>query len=365
MVLLFALTEIGFRLFFAQPGLALRNEGFDTQSMDYLFEQLERSTAKNKVAWIGASVMQGVKNCPPDKTYPVLASRFLDSRGFDVFGVNLAVAYTHMGDFYLLLNESLRRGAKVIPVALHYKTFSGMERGAKQVLYTDLASYLRGQPEADDIRKHLLKLRKSEMRTIMRDRSVARFSALYRYHGMVFPMLTGLDRPPMEILRHQFQLKSGQAPDFMALAADMDYEDRNADHLWRNTDIRFVQANRKLYNKVNLVWTNPAWSLLDQMCKEAGEQSAVLLFFFAPVNKIALDKFRMIDWAIFDQFTAHTRKRIEGSGYPHRVIDLTHSVQAAYFTDFEHMNMNGHKQLARALVPHIRTAIQETPGANP
>jgi hypothetical protein len=358
---LLIILEIVFRVAFSHPGLAVRNEGIGTQTMDYLLEQMQKSPAVNKVPFLGASVMQGLKNVPPELTYPVLATDILKDKGLNIFGTNLASAGLRMGDTYLLMRESIRRGATVIPIALHLKTFSGSFM-KQPVLYDGNAYYLIGHPQIVKIRKQELKIDDTRWTNIVADRSLAKAWAFYRYSGMLFHLYVDTDKPPMEHVRRWIKLRYGFARKLSIKAAAMDYDDRNVDNVWKNTHPVYAQLNRASYKTSDISEKNPLWPLIDRMCKEANEAGVVLLFFFSPLNKPAIEQFHQFPWHIHKSFVRAATRHIKRNGQS--VVNLTHAVPSKYFTDFDHLNMNGHQAMAKAIAPHIKRAIRKSKRKN-
>ncbi len=358
LLILFFILEICSRIFFAKPGLLLRNEGIGTQAMDYFFEQMDKDPVDMKIAWIGASVMQGLKNVPPGKTYPLVANKLLKEKDLHISGYNLSTAGVRVGDTYLILHEAIKHGAKVVPIALHLKTFSGKRFSiAEPVLYKDSSYYLMGHPEFVEIREKDLHVNTSSWMHILLDKSISRIWAFYRYSGMVFPMLSKSDKPPMDFVKHQYLLAMGLANEFVTTAATMDYEYRNQDDIWLGIPKVWSMANKSSYTEVNLTKTNPLWRLIDRITIEAGQQKVVILFFFSPLNKLAIEKHDQFPWPLQQRYVDIVSNRIKSSGFDHIIADMTNAVEPKYFTDFDHMNINGHRQLAHEMIPYLEKAI--------
>ena len=364
-LILFIVFDIFMRVFFAQPELLLRNEGIGTQAMDYFFEQIDSDLVDMKIAWIGASVMQGLKNVPPDKTYPLVATKLLADKNIKMSGYNLATAGVRVGDTFIIMHEAIKHGVKVIPIALHLKTFSGTKFSKLEpVLYKDLIYYIKGHPEFVDIREKNLNIKSSKWMHILVDRSIAKGWGFYRYSGMIFPMISKSDKPPMEFVRQQYQLAMGLANDFVTTAATMDYEVRNKDNVWHGIPPVWSIANKSSYEGIDLTNTNPLWQLIDRIAIEAGQNNVVILFFFSPLNKLAIEKHNQFSWQSQGQYVQIMTNRIKSAGFDHVVADMTNAVQSEYFSDFDHLNINGHRQLAEKLVPYLEIAIDKAEKIN-
>lgn len=353
--LLFILLDIVIRIVFSQSGLALRNQGVNSAAMDYLFEQMDADDAKVKTAWLGASVMQGYKNVPEDKTVSVLTVADLKRKGLSISGYNLAVAGNNMGDNYLLAHESLKNGANLLVVSLHYKLFSDHGSQKMPVIHKEFVNYLKDSKDSGPIRKKLLKIAPGTWREVHMDRTLAKYWALFRYRSFIFEVLTKTDRPPLEIIEYHYKMDLGFMMDEVIGAAKMTYEDRNTDSLWKQTPQIIAMKNRAAYKEIDLSPKNRRWEIIDLMCKEATKNNAVILFYLTPINRPSINKFKLFNWNHLERFKADVTKLIESKG--HLVADLTEAVDPKYFTDFDHLNMNGHKQLSQKIEPDLIRAM--------
>lgn len=360
MFFLLFLLDIGVRAYFSQPDLVLRSEGIGTSSMDYLFEQMERNKAKNKIAWIGASVMQGLKNVPGDRTYPVIVSRALKEKGEDVAGYNMAIAGCHIGGDYLIMHEAIKRGATLITIAIHYKGFSGRDNMFKPVMYEENLFYLRDHPEFNRIRQNMLHIPPIEWTHIWVDKMLRKVWGLYRYSGMYFPMISKSDKPPIEYFGYIYKVKTGLAGKMITDAANMDFDDRNVEGVWENIPEMFATANAMPYRYPDLTDKNPLWKLLSLMMAEAKEANVTLLFFLSPLNKPAIEKYNIFDWPENAKFSSVVGQRIRAGG--HSYIDMTSVVPPGGFTDFDHLNLNGQQKLAEELEPYVYRALKKAEG---
>lgn len=360
MFFLLFLLDIGVRVYFSQPDLVLRSEGIGTSSMDYLFEQMEKSKAENKIAWIGASVMQGLKNVPGSKTYPVLITRALKAKGENIDGFNMAIAGCHVGGDYLIMHEAIKRGASLIAIAVHYKGFSGRDNMFKPVMYKESTYYLRDHPNFSNIRQQMLHVQPIEWSHVLIDRTLRRLWALYRYSGMYFPMISKSDKPPIEYFGYIYKVKLGLAGEMITNAANMDFDDRNKEGVWENIPDMFATANAMPYRYSDLTDKNPLWKLLSLMMKEAKESNVLLLFFISPLNKPAIEKYKIFDWPKNAEFSKVIGERIRRGG--HQFVDMTSVVPPGGFTDFDHMNLNGQQKLADELEPYVYKALGQVKG---
>ena len=106
-LILFLATEIGFRIYFAHPGIIERNPGSTIVSMPYLLDQMARWKGR-KVVFIGSSVTQGYGNCKNGQAFPALIEKELRRKyGMkDVKVFNLSSAGNRFGDHFGNLMES-------------------------------------------------------------------------------------------------------------------------------------------------------------------------------------------------------------------------------------------------------------------
>lgn len=349
------ILDIGLFIYFKQPNLVLRNEGNVTNAMDYLFEQMERDDSKIKIAWQGASVMQGLHNTPPDKTYPALISKFLKNKGINATSYNLAVAGNSIGDNYLLIYKSIKCNANIIPVALHYKLFSKNRQWGSMVSYKENAYYLARHPEFGSIRSDMLKIEPFEWTEIMVDRSIAKIWSLYRYRKTIWIKALESGREPLDYFGFQYAVKSGLVHNATQIGVKLDYNSRNQDNIWKEIPPSLAKLNRLAYKNIDLSESNKIWAIIDKMCEEADKAGVILLFFYSPVNFEAVKYFNQYDFEDYRKFKVICAKKIGGNG--HMVLDMSNKVESKYFTDFEHFNMNGHRQLAVEMIKQMGRAI--------
>lgn len=354
-VLLFIVLDVIVRLVFSQPNLLLRNEGLSAQATDYLFNQIKHDPSSIKIAWLGASVMQGLKNVHQERTYPVTVSRRLGEQGYDVGGYNLAMAGNNMGDFFSFLVEAVDRGANVAPVALHYKGFTKNNKLGSLIRYKEHAYYARNHPDFDELNKKQFRIKRSQWTEIYLDRSLAKSWALYRYRGMMFTLASRSDKTAMEFFSYHYKRLFGLGAQQLLAAADLSYEARNQDNLWQGLPKHLMNTNQRLFKNTEINENRPHWVILDKMCQYAKEQNVVLLFFFAPINRAAIEKLPSFDWEKFKRYKIRAATHILKNGQ--MIEDLSNKIDTRYFTDFDHLNTNGHDQMADVIEPYLREAI--------
>lgn len=350
-LVLFIILDIGIRVYFSKPGIILRNEGNVSYAMDYLFEQMGKDDSYRKIAWLGASVMQGVHNTPPDQAYPQLVCKRIQKRGRDVACYNLAVSGANLGDMYLLMHESLNRGADIIVAAINYKIFSDQSKMGVLVRYPELLYHIRKNPRFVNIRQEIAGVDSGEWTNIFMDRTLADIWAFYRYKGLIGILMTGQGKPVFEHLKYTYAVNSGLARDNALEAAKSDYIDRNRDDLWKGMPDQFATFCRLTYSRINLSPDNPKWEVLEQMSKEAKERNATLIFLISPVNLEGAEQFKQFEKKDIADFRKILQRKINNNG--NLVIDMSDKIDYRHFTDFEHMNLNGHKQLANKLSKFI------------
>ena len=354
-VALFVVLDVLLRLLFAQPGLMVRNEGLTAQAYDYLFGQMEKSRAKVRVAWMGASVMQGLKNVDRYNTYPLLIGKALRENGLDVDSFNFAMAGNNLGDFYALTIEAAKHGANVVPVALHYKGFTKGNKLGSPMRYGSNAYYARGIDDFFKVRSNEFKVKNSEWQEAWLDQTLGRIWKLYNNRNMLFVLASNSDQTPMEYFSFHYKILFGFGLAGIVESGAMTYESRNQDNLWDQLPAPLMITNFQLFKNVDISEGRVQWSILDRLCMEANANNIVLLFYFAPINKSAIAKLKFFEWQKFKQWKLRAATHILQSG--HMIEDMSDKVDNRYFTDFDHLNTNGHAQMAEVFAPYLENAI--------
>ncbi len=354
--ILIAILDIGVSQYFNKPNHIFRNEGNNNNAMDYLFRQMEKDSSRYIIAWQGASVMQGLHNAPPLKTYPALVNRFLRKKGIDVNSYNLAVAGNDIGDNYLLAHKSMKCGANIIPVALHYKLFSKNRQKKGMVRYKENLFYLNEATGFSSIRSDLLKVKPFEWTEVWINGTLSRFWNLYRYRKTIWAIVLENGKNPLEHLGFLYSTRSGLAHDAALYGAKINFEDRNADYIWKEIPSSMALVNRLAYKKIDISDNNSVWAIIDKMCKEADKAGVLLLFFHSPVNFEAVKYFDQYQIDDYRKFKLACARHIGNNGQ--MIIDMSDKVESKFFTDFEHLNMNGHRKLAKEMLVKLREGIK-------
>ena len=135
-------------------------------------------------------------------------------------------------------------------------------------------------------------------------------------------------------------------------------EKRNQDNLWRLQPESYHVHNRKAYAAVKLDRDDDHFRLLEMISALSEAQSVKLVFFVNPLNRAMNRQQRYWTTEQFTQFCSLTREIVEAHG--NRWVNLVDAVDNRFFTDEDHLNMNGHAQLAAALAGPVADALEGT-----
>jgi hypothetical protein len=365
LVLVFV-TELGVRLFFLIPGLVDRNPGSTVSATTYLLEQMSRAK-KPKLVFIGSSVTQGYGNAPDGKHFPALIAETLRKRRRyqHAQAFNLSSAGNRYGDHFANLIASMPNKPDLIVTAIHIKMFSVHASLLEPLAHRENIYYFRNQPEYWRGGEHDLFTRfrfnspqgQGEYREIFLDHKVGDLAGLYRYRRLLGYFLTGNFRFPGAAAAERLKGELGMLDQLMMEAHDTTHEERNADYLWKVIPKHVVQLQYMQCEAFDFSEENINFLTFRDYAEFGREHNIPMLFFLNPINKSFVDDKDFFDWdEVVPIFRERTKAIVLENG--HRFVDMTDRIDPRFFSDLDHVNMNGHAQMARLMMPHVMAGLR-------
>ncbi len=362
-VLLFVL-DIWVKSVVAKPGLILRNEGPHPIAVPYLLEQIEKENSFS-LAWAGSSVLQGVNCTTPETTAPIVLQNMLRQNGFKATSYNLSFAGNVVADNYCLAHASMNRNADLVVFELVFGLFLGRGLGFQNAKI-DFIYYIQDLPDFAHVRNKLMMTSNGLWNRNYLRLAQKRKWALLLHREVLLNYFTG-----------RFEDPSTQIGDRLMLNAKMDvarnghflFKDlptqKNEDYYWRKMTAEFIHAARKQFKekmgRLDLSQKDPKMRLIARVCWESKIKNVPVLFYFAPLNREALVTHQSMDWEVYNRYIDTVTGILNERGC--QVTNLTDAVESRHFTDSQHLNMNGHRELAGALYEPIAKIInREKPG---
>lgn len=356
-IVFFLLLNVGVSLYFSQPELLLGNIDRGIGSLPYLFNQMDNNKKGTTVAWVGASVMQGYLNVSPDRTFPELVERLLrkEKKHQDLRSFNLAAAGHNFGDHYCVLEEAIRHNPDLIVVAIHFKSFSQHTSTSIPIQHKSMVRYLHDDPKKDE----LLSRFGIEIKDYYRFRldGVARkISAFYRYHELMTEMATDSADPPTYVIQDLYKEAAGFHFAARKVARMHALEDRSIDYLWKLLPGQLITRNHEICSNLDFSDSNINWRTFQDLCELGKREEANILFYLTPINKAFVEEKHFFEWDVLRNYKHAVIEQIRGAG--HLLFDATNRVDPAFFSDTDHMNTNGHAQLAKSMAKEVKRALK-------
>jgi len=354
---LLLVLDIGVRRWERTPDLVLRNEGQSHSVMPYLFRQMRLHRDRPVVAFIGASVMQGVLNATPKTTVPELVQQTLRANGRQVECYNLAVIANGFGDDLALAEESIRNGADLLVFNLPYKLFSykgalGYESGHRSSAY-----YLRHRSDFGFLRRKFLLLSWRDYLDIHLQGAIGNIWALYRERQLINLVLTGDTDALAGNLRNWLteMIRPGtlQAP----LAKVGTPQQRDRANVWKEATADYLAGNRDAYEKIVLDRKSRHFRMFELINRLGQSPDVKLLFVISPINRTMNDETNQFAWNKYRQFQVMMNEIVHEN--ENMLLDLTDAVDNRHFTDSDHLTITGNRQMAQALIAPIEQALAE------
>ncbi|MHA1568413.1 MAG: hypothetical protein ACTSXZ_03000 [Alphaproteobacteria bacterium] len=357
-LILWALTEIGVAIYFSRDGVIERNPGNATAAMPYLFEQMAEWKGR-KVVFIGSSVAQGYGNCLPGTHFPALVGKKLREKYAmtDVQTFNLSSAGNRFGDHFGNMVASMRYRPDLFVCAIHVKMFSVHTSLINPLAHDEVIYYYRNEPDYFDQYRKRFRVSDKRYRQIWLDFQARKISPAYRYRGLISYFLTGNYRRPTTVASDWVKAYLGWINPILVESYRTNHEERNADYLWKVIPNHVVQLNYQHCEAFDFSEENINWQTFVDMCGYAQKRGIKLLFYLSPINRPFVDQRKFFEWdEVMPLFKRRTLRVARQHG--HSLVDAVSQIDYRYFSDLDHLNMNGHEQMAEHLVDYV---VRELP----
>ncbi|MBZ0270839.1 hypothetical protein K8I61_02295 [bacterium] len=341
----------------SRPGLALRNEYQSTNALSYMLARMKR--VDPSVAFLGASVLQGVTNTTPEETAPVLVEAMLREQGIQAHTFNTATMGANFGDQYAIARAALKSGADAIVLSTHYKLFSSHIAVGNPLRYRELAFHVRGDPSLGDLRKDY-EIDATEWLRIRLRGNLENVWALYRLRSVFWNSVTGSMDSPFDQLQDAWARRIGvnlEGDVGRNVLRNLDPARRDRTNIWKEMIEFHHEREREIYEQVHLNRYNVYLRLLRRTIAQVHDAGVPILVYLTPINRALNDEQRYFTWQSFDNFREVVARAAKDEGA--RVVDLSHAIPPAHFTDLDHLTRRGHAMLAEALAPPIAELLAE------
>ncbi len=359
LAVLVAATEIGVYFYFSRHDVIDRNPGNTTVAMNYLFEQMKHHRGP-KLVFIGSSVMQGYGNCLPGTHFPALIEQDLrrkyatmqNARSF-----NLASAGNRFGDHFGNLVEAMRYHPDLVVMAIHIKMFSVNASLVNPVNHDEIIYYFRDEPDYLEKYRKRFRISDERYRQIWLDFQMRRLSQTYRYRGLLNFFLTGDYQRPATSLSDLIKVELGWLDKVLVESARTTQVERNEDYLWKVIPEHVVQLNYQQCEAFDFSEENVNWKTFEELCGYAEKHNINLMFYLNPINRPFTEQKEFFQWA---ETVPLFKQRVLGVTQKHHlhVADAVEKIEYRYFSDLDHLNMNGHREMADYLLPHIERQLR-------
>ena len=343
--------DLGVRHWLKTPDLVIRNEGRLPNAVPYHLLQMKNSDQID-VAWAGSSVLQGLQTTTPETTAPHLVKKLYQSRGFPVRSYNLSHAGNILADNYALSHAAIRHGADAVVFEIVYGLFPGRGVGQNSAK-KEFAWYMRDLPEFTQVRQRLLQINDREWLRCWLKLFVTSRWALLENRGVILTRLTGRHEELGQQIGDRLMVRAGMpvARHGTKLYVDLATQ-KNVDHYWKQMPVELIEAAIKGFRKKigRLRFLTPQdrrVRILARTCRDARENNVPILFYLSAINRELLEKYDAFNPNIYNHFRNTIRTALEAEGCD--LVDLTDSIESRHFTDSQHLNVNGHRELAKTL----------------
>jgi hypothetical protein len=354
---LFVVLEIAVRVFFARPGIVVRNEENNPQSMPYLLDQLHKHKGE-KVVCVGSSVMQGYLNSWDDRAFPSMAEKILREKygrkNLRVF--NLATAGNNFGDHLCVLNRVLEEEPDLVVQAIHFKLFSAFK--PTSINRKENAYYLLGNPRLTDYLKRF-NISAKDWIAIYLSGKIGDAWHLYGHRDLISLLAFGTKKVPQAEIKTAFADAFGFSTEEAVLARLHTPEEHNQEYLWKLLPQSLVNKHYEILGNFDFSDNNANWVSFVDTAKLGDEHDQKMLWYLTPMNKPFIDEMHFFDW---DRVVPVYKERVYQvlRANRHKLVDYSMSVHSANFSDTDHINMAGHKQVAKRMARDIDEMLKSS-----
>jgi hypothetical protein len=359
-VVTLALIDIPVRSYLEKPGLARRNEGLSNMAVPYMLDELARRDGTN-LAFVGTSALHAYDTCLYSQTGPLVAERLLREQGFDVNSFNLALSGNITGENAALTHAAIKAGADLVVFEVIYPVYGG--RGIININQPTLPKVLyqaRDLPKFDE-NLPLFNTRLIKWKTRLPGLWLFNNWKLLQNRGLIIYSLLGRPDGPAIQLGDKIMQSRGLTPKRENWKYFLPESERPApDFTWHkkreNGGDLLRQVAKVKQDQVVISPDTKNMKLLSLVCKESKASGVPVLFYTAPFNREIVEEINLLDLRMYDRWLKLAERRIESEGC--LFFDLRNGVEPRHFTDYVHMNRNGHAVLGQLYVPMLVPYLQ-------
>lgn len=351
----FVLIDIGVRIYFSQADLVVRNIDRGIGSLPYLFNQMDKHRG-TKVAWVGASVLQGYQNVAPDRTFPALVEHVLGKtkQYGNIRSYNLGAAGHNFGDHYCITAEALRHKPDLVVVAIHFKSFSQHISTSVPIQHKNLTAYLPRGAKRDELLNRF-RVTPVQFAKYRIDAITQKIWGFYRYHDLINQMASESADSPAYVILDRYRAAFGMYSEQIQSARTSGFEDRSVDYLWKLLPDTLVMRNHEICSNLDFSDSNINWRTFKDLCELGRKKKANMIFYLTPINRALVAEKNFFDWNMLRGFKQVVAQQVRGNG--HLLVDATNVVDYAFFSDTDHINMNGHAQMGIRMTKEVKKAL--------
>lgn len=352
-LVLVLLTELVVRVYFLQDDVIERNPGNTPAAMNYLFEQMKQHEGR-KVVFLGSSVVQGFGNCLPGTHFPALVEKMLHEKyGMtDVRCFNLSSAGNRFGDHFGNLIETMRYDPDLVVTAIHLKMFSVHSSLVDPFTHEEVIYYFRNDPDFSKDYRERFRISPVRYRQIWLDFQLRKVFALYRHRGILSYFWTGNYRRPTTAASDYIKAAMGWMNPLLIEAHTTDKHERNANYLWKVIPHHVIQLNYHHCEAFDLSAENINYQTFVDLSGYAQKNNVNMIYYLSPINRPFVEQREFFEWnevvPLFKQRTLEVTRK-----HKIRLLDAVEKIDYRYFSDLDHLNMNGHRQMAEYMLPHL------------
>ncbi|MCZ7582720.1 MAG: hypothetical protein M5R36_04945 [Deltaproteobacteria bacterium] len=189
------------------------------------------------------------------------------------------------------------------------------------------------------------------------DKKIGELWKTFGHRDLLTHLATGADRVAMQVVRKKFQETFGFLTEEEYLARLKTPEEHNQDYLWKILPEPLLKQNYEICGNFNFTESNPQWQNFEDEAKLASDKGQQVMFYLTPMNKSLIIERGLFNWdtvvPAYKENVYHVTRR-----YGHRLKDYTLAVNDAYFSDTDHINMNGHEQLAQRIAVDVHRQLK-------
>ena len=344
------ITDVALARYFNREGMFRRTTGRSLAALPYLLQGYERHDGRS-VVFLGSSVTHGSSYTKPEQAAPRVVERLLRERPetADVRCFNFAVPSATTGDLYCLLSYLKTNKPDLVVLTINPKFFCREVFGDAAVRYPRLwgmaAPADRARIASHDGLTFMQKQSALVNETIRRHWALPRWLPLWgeRVSGNRNPLGEALMKNLAEPLGDEFVNPNRPKP-FL-----------REPYRWRKLSEVKVGYLHKAYAELPPRAENTNFFFLEQFLALARENNFTVLPYITPFNRTMNDERKILSTREYARFLHETLTVVRHNRY--RLLNLTDAVESRWFGELDHLLVEGHEQLARALLEPIAVEV--------